>query len=93
MSAKRVEERISAVKELFEAFADTVPQQTTLREQIYDLQEQLSTLVRKLRRPALDAAAIAALLSDWDRWCECFEKLPDNSYEKQMLELYISLPS
>lgn len=93
MSAKRVQERISAFQELFDAFVDTVPQQTSLREQVHDLQEQLSTLLRKLRRPSLDAGATAALLDDWDRWCACFEELPDNSYEKQMLELYIALPT
>jgi hypothetical protein len=94
MTARRVQERISAFQELFDAFVETVPQQEiTLREQVRDLQEQLSTLLRKLRRPSQDAAVTAGLVGDWDRWCERFEKLPDDSYEKQLLELYISMPA
>jgi hypothetical protein len=80
-----IHHRISSVRSLFEVFVETVPQGTALREEVSRLQEQLGYLLK--------LPATAGLRDQWSVWCERFEKLPDDSYEKQLLELYIAMPN
>ncbi len=80
-----IHHRISSVQSLFEVFIETVPEGTHLREEAARLQEQLSYL---MTQPATDA-----LSSEWNLWRQKFEKLQDDSYEKQLLELYIGMPN
>ncbi len=80
-----IHQRISSVQSLFDAFIETVPEDSRLHDEVARLRQQLSRL--------LALPATAALKDQWGLWCERFEKLQDNSYEKQLLELYIALPN
>lgn len=77
--------RIFSVQSLFEVFIETVPKGTELHDEVAQLQQQLAYLLRLPATPTLAHA--------WNVWRQRFEKLQDDSYEKQLLELYIGMPN
>jgi hypothetical protein len=61
-------------------------------ESVGQLDTDLRLLIRRCA-DGLSASETAAIIDEWDRWCERYEELEYPALEDLLLDVFIALPS